>query len=188
MTLPVLLLILARGGSRRIPGKNLRTVAGMPLVGNAARIARLAAARIPDGPHAIVVSTDDPEIAAEAAAWHAEPLDRPARLATDEATSADAARHALDVLAAGGRRFRAVVLVQPTSPLTDPRDIVRAVEALDAGRAPRAVSVTRSHPAAWHVEPLAGPGGGGERLLAGAFYAIAPDRLHADGRWFDPAD
>jgi len=124
---PILFLVPARGGSVRVPGKNLRTVAGIPLVGQAVRIARLAAARVPGGPHRIVCSTDDPGIAAAAREWGAEILDRPAELATAEATSVDVALHAIDAVAATGPAttpIRAVVLVQPTSPLTDPADLV----------------------------------------------------------------
>ena len=121
MTLPVLFLIPARGGSVRLSRKNLRTVAGIPLVAHGIRIARLAAARVPGGPHAIVCSTDDGAIAEVARTWHAEvPFERPAALAGPTASSADVALHALAELAARGRRFRAVALIQPTAPLADP--------------------------------------------------------------------
>ena len=63
MSLPVLFLIPARGGSRRIPGKNLKLVAGIPLVAHAVRVARSAARIVPDGPHAVIVTTDDDGIA-----------------------------------------------------------------------------------------------------------------------------
>ena len=189
MTQPVLFLILARGGSRRIPGKNLRTVAGIPLVAHAVRIARRAAASVPDGPHAVVVSTDDPSIAVVARAWHAEvPSLRPASLATADATSTDAAVHVLAQLAERGRHFRALVLVQATSPLTDPPDIVAAVERHAAGNGAPVVSVVRSHPATWHVAAdtgaaPSGTGAGADRLLAGAFYVFAPDRLATGRAW-----
>lgn len=197
MTLPVLFLILARGGSRRVPGKNLRTIAGIPLVGHAVTIGRQAAALVPDGPHAVVVSTDDPDIAVVARRWHAEvPSLRPAHLATAGATSLDAALHAIAELAAAGRTFRAVALLQPTSPLTDPRDVAAAIDAVDRGRAPSAVSVVSSHPASWHLRPetrsTAGDAepprepGTADQLLAGAFYVTGPERLRRDRRWYDP--
>jgi N-acylneuraminate cytidylyltransferase len=78
-----LFIIPARGGSRRMPGKNLESIAGIPLIGWGIRIAR-AAARPGD---LIICSTDDEQIAASARDWGAEVLDRPAELATDEATS-----------------------------------------------------------------------------------------------------
>jgi N-acetylneuraminate synthase/N,N'-diacetyllegionaminate synthase len=187
---PVLFLVPARGGSRRLPGKNLRTVAGIPLVGWAARTARRAAAGLAGGPHRIVCSTDDPRIAAAARSWGADTvIDRPAGLASDTASSLDVALHALDVLAREGTRFRALVLVQPISPLADPSDLRAAVERFDAG-ADSVVSVTRSHPVGHHVRLddragdavfVAGPDG--EHLLTGAFYVVAPDRLRERGRF-----
>jgi CMP-N-acetylneuraminic acid synthetase len=183
--LPVLFLVPARGGSVRIPAKNLRTVAGIPLVGRAVRVARAAAASTPSGPHAVVCSTDDEEIAAVAAAWHAEvPFRRPAELASASATSLDVALHALDALEAEGRRFRAVVLLQPTSPLTDAADVAAALAGFDATGRP-AVSVTPTHPVGWHVgrdeaglvTPTPDPGAG--YVLTGAFYVVSPEELRA---------
>ena len=179
----VLFLVPARGGSVRIPGKNLREVAGIPLVGHAVRQARVAANAIPGGPHAVVCSTDDPEIAACARDWGAEvPFDRPASLATADTVSVDVAVHALDTLAAAGRTYRALVLVQPTSPLTIPADLVAAVARFDGDpdHAPMA-SVTPTHPAAWHVAGTPGPlepaADRADHMLTGAFYVIAPDEL-----------
>jgi CMP-N-acetylneuraminic acid synthetase len=193
MSLPVLFLIPARAGSQRVPGKNLRTVAGIPLVAHAIRIGRQASALVPDGPHAVVVSTDDPAIAAVATAWHGEvPWLRPAALATASATSIDVALHALDALASAGRRFRAVALLQPTSPLTAPADVSRAIAGVDADTTRSVVSVVRSHPATWHVADtgpngaLAPSSGPGELLLAGAFYVITPELLRAKRRFVVP--
>jgi len=190
----VLFLVPARGGSVRVPRKNLRLVAGIPLVGRAVRAARLAAEAVPGGPHAVVCSTDDPEIAAAAADWGAEvPFTRPPGLATATATSADAAIHALDWLAAAGRTFRALVLVQPTSPLTDPADLVAAVARFDADGMP-VVAVTASHPASFHVTgadrgllaQLAGDAAAADRLLTGAFYVVAPAALRHARRFVEP--
>jgi len=189
---PVLFLIPARGGSVRIPAKNLRTVAGIPLVARAVRVARAVAAITPAGPHAVVCSTDDPEIAAVAAAWHAEvPFTRPAELASAAASSIDVALHALDALDAVGRRFRAVVLLQPTSPLTNVADVAAAVAQFDATGLP-VVSVTPTHPVGWHVgrddaglvTPAPDPGAG--FVLTGAFYVIGPAELRAARRFVVP--
>ena len=155
----VLLLVPARGGSVRVPRKNLQEVAGIPLVGHAVRQARLAAPAIPDGPHAVVCSTDDPELAACAREWGAEvPFLRPPELATSDATSVAVVLHALETLAGSGRTFRAVVLVQPTSPLTAASDLAAAVARFDQDpeHAPLA-SVTPTHPATWHVAGAPGP-------------------------------
>jgi CMP-N,N'-diacetyllegionaminic acid synthase len=188
-TLPVLFLVSARGDSRRSPAKNLRLVAGIPLVARAVRAARATAAVVPGGPHAVVCSTDDPTIAASAVAWHAEvPFLRPAELAGDAASSIDVVLHALGLLAASGRRFRAVVLLQPTSPLTDPADIAAAIARFDETGAP-VVAVTPAHPAAWHQAMdetgiLHGAQPADARtVLSGAFYVIAPDELHSARRF-----
>src|SRR5688500_19184569 len=90
-----LFLIPARGGSRRFPGKKHQLLAGIPLVGWAARIARTAATDT----DLVVCSTDDPAIATQAQIWGAAVLDRPSELATDDATSLSVALHAIDVLA-----------------------------------------------------------------------------------------
>ena len=188
MTGPILFLVPARAGSRRVPGKNLRTVAGIPLVGWAVRAARLAAAGVPGTGHVVACSADDPEIAAAALAWGADRIvDRPAALAGDAATSVDVALHALDALTGSGPAFRALALVQPTSPLTDATDIRAALDVFDAG-APAVVSVTPAHPADWHLDLDAGRirpvnADGGSHLLTGAFYVIEPGALRRQGRF-----
>jgi N-acetylneuraminate synthase/N,N'-diacetyllegionaminate synthase len=193
MTDPVCFLIPARGGSRRVPGKALEPVAGIPLVGHAVRAARISAEGVGGGPHPVICSTDDPAIAEAARVWGAEvPFLRPPELATEDATSVDVALHALEALDAVDRRVRAIALVQPTSPLLDPADLRRAVEAFDRDGTPT-TSVVASHPAAWHhqVRPdgsLGTPGGAadGVMLLAGAFYVIAADELRSSRAFVTP--
>jgi len=192
----VLFLIPARGGSQRVPGKNLRPIAGIPLVGRAARTAVLASRLVPGGPHRVVCSTDDAAIAAAARSWGAEtPFERPAALATAEATSVDLARHALDALAAGGSRFRALVLVQPTSPLTEPADLVAAIERFDGGGGAGVVSVADVHPARWH-QSIGADGAvtavtavvadDAAAILTGAFYVVAPETLAQARAFVEP--
>ena len=195
----VLFLVPARGGSVRVPGKNLALVAGIPLVGRAVRAARLAAARIDCGPHAVVCSTDDPAIAAAAAAWGAEVLARPVQLATAGATSVDVALHALDAQGVRGATFRAIVLVQPTSPLTDPADLVEAVRLFDAGGGRSVVGITTSHPANWHLDADGEPGADGATgalrrvdldgapdLLSGGVYVSGPASLRTTRAFAGP--
>lgn len=190
MTGRILFLIPARGGSRRVPRKNLRRVAGIPLVGHAIRTARLAARAIGGGPHAIVCSTDEPEIAAVAMAWGATVLERPADLATDDATSVDVALHALDALDRSGRLFDSLILLQPTSPLTDSRDVVDGLKSHRSGGGRSVVAVTTTHPVGWHedlgvgeilVDRTATRSGelanGLDVVPSGAFYIVTPDRL-----------
>lgn len=116
----ILALILARGGSKRLPEKNIRPLAGRPLIAWSIEAARSCAA-VSD----VVVSTDDAAIADAARAHGARvPFLRPPALAGDTSTSADAALHALDWLARNeGARFDAVMLLEPTSPLRASTDL-----------------------------------------------------------------
>jgi N,N'-diacetyllegionaminate synthase len=193
---PVLFLIPARGGSRRIPGKNLRTVAGIPLVAHAIRLATATARSIPGGPHRVVCSTDDPEIGRVASAWGAEvPFRRPDNLARADATSVDVALDAIERLEATGPAFRALVMIQPTSPITDPADLRAAIAHFDTNNRD-VVAATDSHPLNWHLAE--GSDGVAQELgtvpsnqvasplLSGAFYVIAPDRLRAARRFVQP--
>lgn len=142
----ILFLVPARGGSKGFPGKNVALLTGIPLVGRAARTACQAAAML-GGDCRVVCSTDDPAIAEAARAWGAEiPFTRPAELASDTARSIDVVFHALDALR---QRFDAVVLMQPTSPLTSAEDVVGAIR-LHRGTAAPVVSVCEAeHPIEW---------------------------------------
>lgn len=118
----VLAIIPARGGSKRVPGKNLRTVGGKTLIARAFQAAR--GGRYIDN---VVVSTDDRDIAREAMRCGCEYRIRPAHLATDEASSMDVVFH---VMAEVGE-YGFVVLLQPTSPLRTSADIDRCIELAD---------------------------------------------------------
>ena len=123
----ILALILARGGSKRLPGKNIRPLAGKPLIAWSIEAARACAA-IAD----VVVSTDDEAIAQVARAHGARvPFLRPPALAADTSTSADAALHALALLREEeGAAFDAVILLEPTSPLRASTDLPGVAELL----------------------------------------------------------
>jgi CMP-N,N'-diacetyllegionaminic acid synthase len=116
----ILGLILARGGSKRLPGKNVKPLAGKPLVAWSIEAA-VACPAMAD----VVVSTDDEAIAQVARACGARvPFLRPPALAADTSTSADAALHALEWLGEHeGRSFDAVILLEPTSPLRASTDL-----------------------------------------------------------------
>jgi CMP-N,N'-diacetyllegionaminic acid synthase len=133
----VLGLIPARGGSKGLPRKNIRELCGKPLI--AWTIDTAHAAHSLD---AVVVSTDDAEIAAVAIHHGAEvPFLRPAELAGDTASSIDVLIHAIDTLAAVGRQFDIVVLLEPTSPLREPSDIDGGLAGMLAADAGAIVSV-----------------------------------------------
>lgn len=135
----VLGLLVARGGSRRLPGKNLRLFRGEALIVHTVRAARAAATL-----SHVVISTDDPAIACVAAAHGcAAPFLRPESLARDDSGSVEVALHALDALEATGDRYDALALLQPTSPLRRAADIDGCVTPCLEGRAPATILVAR---------------------------------------------
>jgi YrbI family 3-deoxy-D-manno-octulosonate 8-phosphate phosphatase len=126
-----LAIIPARGGSRGLPRKNTRPLAGVPLVGRSVRVARGA-----DAVTRVVVSTDDAEIGNIAERYGAQVVWRPGALANETASSEDAVLHVLGQLAdREGYHPDLVVMLQCTSPLTSPDDIDRAVALLATSRA-----------------------------------------------------
>lgn len=110
----VLAIIQARGGSKSVPRKNIRDLAGKPLIAWTIEAAKRA-----ESVTRVIVSTDDPEIAEVAKRYGAEaPFLRPAEFATDDAKSVGLLRHALDWLAEQeGYRPDLVVQLKPTNPL-----------------------------------------------------------------------
>ena len=120
-----LALIPARGGSKGIPGKNLQTVGGVPLVCRSIR-----AALASNGVGRVVVSTDDEAIAAAAETEGAEVIRRPAEIAGDTASSESALLHALDVLEKQGPLETELVFLQCTSPFTTGAQIDAVLAAL----------------------------------------------------------
>jgi CMP-N,N'-diacetyllegionaminic acid synthase len=125
MTPRVLFLIVARGGSKGLPRKNLRTVGGLSLIGYKARAATRSShcARL-------VISSEDAEMLAEGRKHGAEaPFVRPAELATDTASTDDVVLHAMEVVEAEeGAAYDAVMLLEPSSPFATPEDLDDAVE------------------------------------------------------------
>ena len=108
-------LIPARGGSKGIPRKNIRMIAGKPLI-----VWTIEAALRSALLDAVVVSTDDAEIADVARSAGAQvPFMRPAELARDQTPGLDPVMHALDRLP----EYGSVLLLQPTSPLRTTADI-----------------------------------------------------------------
>ena len=127
----VLALVPARAGSKGLPLKNIRPLLGKPLLAWPIEAAR--ASRYVDR---VIISTDSAEFAALAQAAGADaPFLRPAELAIDTAPSIGFIEHALAALEAAGYRYDYLVLLEPTSPLTEAEDIDTALEALVARRA-----------------------------------------------------
>ena len=178
----VLGLIPARGGSKGIPGKNLRSLGGRPLLAYTADAA-LAARTLTR----VVLSTDDPEIAAVGSSLGVEvPYLRPPELATDESPMLGVLTHALDTLDSSGDGYDAVCLLQPTSPFRPAGLIDRCVRRFAEGGTDAVVSmvpVPDEHNPHWAY--LAGPDGH-LRLATGEDAPIArrqdlPPAYHRDG-------
>lgn len=146
-------LVPARAGSRRVPGKNVRALAGHPLIAYS-----IAAARASGVFDAVVVSTDDPAIAEVAERYGAEvPGLRPADLATATAPDIGWVAHALDLLGRAGRTPERFSILRPTSPFRSAAAIRRAHDTLVArGKGAdsiRAVRLCREHPGKmWQLE------------------------------------
>jgi CMP-N,N'-diacetyllegionaminic acid synthase len=139
-------LIPARAGSQRVPGKNVRELAGHPLLAYS-----IAAARLAGVFDAVVVSTDSEEIAAVAERYGGEvPGMRPPEMATATSPDIEWIRHTIAELASDGRNFHAFSILRPTSPFRGPDTIRRAFEQLVAlgerADSIRAVRLCREHP------------------------------------------
>jgi pseudaminic acid cytidylyltransferase len=136
---PVVAIIPARGGSKRIPHKNIRSFLGVPLL--ARTIALLKDADIFDR---IVVSTDGDEVAKVAVEAGAEvPFRRPTELADDYAGTRQVVRHAIEQLEGGlDRPLQVVCCVYATAVLLRPEDLRQALDQMQATGAGFAFSAT----------------------------------------------
>jgi CMP-N-acetylneuraminic acid synthetase len=139
-------LICARGGSKGVPGKNIRPLAGKPLIGHAVEQA-VAVAAI----GRVLVSTDSPEIAAVARDHGADvPFLRPAELARDDSPEWPVWQHALRFLRAeGGADPAGLVVVPVTAPLRTPGDIERCIAEYERGGADVVITVTDARRSPW---------------------------------------
>ncbi len=129
--------ILARGGSKGVPGKNIRPLLGKPLIAHSIEQAK--ATGLFDH---IAVSSDDPAILDVGRSYGADHLiERPPELATDTAAKFPAILHCVQsVEGATGCEFDVIVDLQPTSPLRLPEDIAGAVELLATQRADNVIT------------------------------------------------
>jgi N-acylneuraminate cytidylyltransferase len=115
-------IIPARGGSKRVPKKNIQPLLGTPLIRYTIEQAK-DSAQIDE----VYVSTDDSDIAATSEEFGATVLDRPQKLASDEASTEAVLLHALEAIRADGRDPDVIVLLQCTSPMRRKHDIDEAV-------------------------------------------------------------
>lgn len=145
----ILVVIPARGGSKRLPRKNVMPLAGKPLISwtiEAALGAKLNAR--------IMITSDDEEILAVAQQYESQGIivyKRPDYLATDTASTADVLIDAVKAEQSVGHNPKTLVLLQPTSPLRNTEDIRAALDVfVEAGCEDTVVSVCEvDHPTAW---------------------------------------
>jgi CMP-N,N'-diacetyllegionaminic acid synthase len=142
----IVAVIPARGGSKRLPRKNVLELAGKPLI--AWTIEAALDSKYIDR---VLVSTDDDEIKLISKQFGAEvPFDRPKQLASDEASSESVLLHTLDDLECSGDTYQFVVMLQPTSPLRKSEDIDSSIEFLEEKAADAVISVCKSlHSPLW---------------------------------------
>lgn len=195
----VLALITARGGSKRLPGKNLMLLGGKPLIQWSIDVVH-GLPNICD----ILVSTDDPAISqvAKATAGVMVPWLRPDDLSTDTASSMDVALHALDWYETVHGVVDGLLLLQPTSPFRSRQTLERGMAkfASGEGRAVIGVAPAGTHPL-WALRldgdalsPWIDQSALQQRSqdlppayeVTGAFYLITPQALRSQRSFFPP--
>jgi len=192
----VLTVILARGGSKRLPGKNLKLLGGKPLIGWSIGTSKL----IPEVCDTLV-STDDPAIRSIANHLDAYvPWLRPAELSLDDSSSADSVLHALDWYEHEHGQVDGVLLLQPTSPFRNIKKMKEGIKLFSKTNcnAVLGVSPTHAHPK-WMftvknntLEPFFRAHGLNTRsqdlepayVVNGSFYLVAPRELRRDRSFF----
>jgi len=139
--------IPARGGSKGIPRKNIKLFAGKPLI-----VHSIEQALSTEGIDAVVVSTDDSEIASLSRNAGAEVIMRPDFLSGDSASSESAIAHALEELEKQGKAIERVVFLQATSPLRPKNGIAQALSIFDDGKFDTLLSISPTHRFFWKIQ------------------------------------
>jgi N-acylneuraminate cytidylyltransferase len=139
----ILYIIPARGGSKGIPRKNIKPLNGKPLIYYSIDVAR--ELTIDED---ICVSTEDDEIIQVVKDYGLQvPFKRPQLLATDEASTHEVLIHAINHYESTGKKYDAIVLLQPTSPLRTAEEVQKAIKLFNH-KLEMVVSVRESHAAA----------------------------------------
>ena len=166
----ILGIIPARGGSKGVPRKNIRKLAGKPLIGYAIEAAKEATLLTK-----FVVTTEDEEISRVAKSLGCEVVDRPIELARDNTPSLPVIQHAAKC---DGVNYDAICLLQPTSPIRTGQDIDKACELLFTSNSDTVLSVCRIpdhyHP---HWAFVEGDSGGLQNAVQSDEFATARQQL-----------
>lgn len=140
-------IIPARGGSKGVPKKNIRPLAGRPLLAYTARQVSQAS-MLTD----VVVSTDDDDIARVAEDEGLTVIKRPSEFAADSSPTEHALIHVLDTLQASGKSYDFVVVLEPTSPLRSPATIDGACRRIMNHNARSLLAVVAVHEIVGEIE------------------------------------
>ena len=140
----ILTIIPARGGSKGLPGKNIKLINGLPLITHSIKQAQHCSFE-----NKLVVSTDDLEIATVAKNSGAEVINRPAEISGDTATSESALLHALEQVETSGYIPDLICFLQCTSPIRKPDDIDNAINLLISEQSDSLLSVCPNHRFIW---------------------------------------
>jgi N-acylneuraminate cytidylyltransferase len=131
-----IVVIPARGGSKRLPNKNIKLLGGIPLIAHSINYAKAV------GFKNIIVSTDNIKIKEVAKDLGVRVIDRPNYLATDTSLTVDAVRHVVETIS---DKFEYVVLLQPTNPLRPMDLITKAFQNIVADKYSSLMTVTRTY-------------------------------------------
>ena len=166
----VLFLITARGGSKGVPGKNLRQLAGLSLVGFKVRSALRSQHCV-----RLIISTDNADIRAEAEAHGAAaPFVRPASLATDVASSDEVVLHAMNYIEkTENRQYDAIMVLEPSSPFARGVDYDAAIDLFERVDAGCVVGMCQTEINSIFIGPLAEDGKANQIIQA---FASVDDR------------
>lgn len=142
----ILCVILARGGSKGVPGKNIKDLNGKPLIYYT--IKSIQEAEIYDR---VILSTDSTSIAEVALKYGVEvPFMRPSYLSTDDANALDAVQHALKWVETNDKVYDYVQYIFPTAPLRNSKDLLNGFNMIIERSADMVISICKTdHPAQW---------------------------------------
>ena len=160
----VLFVITARGGSKGVPGKNIKILGGIPLVAY-----KIIAAKKCCYEKRIIVSTDDEEIARVSKEYGAEvPFMRPTELATDSAASVDVVLHTMNWVCENDKeKYDYVCLLEPSSPFASYKDLDKAIRCIVENNADTLLGMKEAEVSKNFVHSLDNKGG-----LSNFYYAI----------------
>lgn len=152
----VLYVITARGGSKGVPGKNIREIGGLPLIAY-----KIIAAQKCRYENRIIVSTDDEEIAQISRRYGADvPFMRPAELASDSAGSMDVVEHATRWIAENDiHKYDYVCLLEPSSPFATFEDLNKALDLIISSNADTLLGMKESEVSTRFIHELDSKGG-----------------------------